>query len=137
MENIENDEGLSLSELFHIIFNRKWLLLIITAVITLIGTLGIVLIINNKKETYTADFTISFPTNNNVYPDGTRFNYLDMISYDNLKEVKDSNATFKNINIQDMYEKNHITIATTSNNTDETNKYSISVKGKYFFRSSS
>ncbi len=142
----ESKEGTSLGEIFSIIFSQKWLALIICAVITLAGTLGLYLGYNRMQAYYTGTFSYMF--NNDeplspVYPDDSPFNYYQVVSRKNLDEVKNSDEAFSSVNTQKMYSNGDISISrsysetgvnlkesTTSNIVDVS--YTITVKARYF-----
>lgn len=135
MEDKKEEDGLSLGELFRVIFNRKWFVLLGTIGITIIGVLIIVLFFNKSKQIYVSEFTLNYPgIEEGRYPNGTTFNYRDIVSLDNLNVVKKSKDTFGKINVEEMYEKNDITISQTisTDGVAIVGEYSISVKQKYF-----
>lgn len=138
----EKEEGLSFSELFHVIFIRKWLLLSISLIVMLIGMMAIIFVYNPRNVEYKMTFQIKFPdelsTSNNqrFYPDGTEFLYQEFISLDYLQRAKDSNEMFSSIDIEKMKYSNHISIeeyeAVINNTTIKTQTYSIYIMKKYF-----
>ena len=76
MENeIENEGGITIGQIFRTIFSQKWLALIIAAVITLAGTLGLYFLGKND-ETYSVSFVLQLPNTGEAtssaytYPDG-------------------------------------------------------------------
>lgn len=132
MEEFEQEDGISLIDIFKVMFGRKLLLLIITAIVGIIGTIGILFIYNNSKQNYTTSF--SFSDVNLVegkYVDGAAFNYDSIVTKDNLLSVKDSDPEFKSINVDKMIEDNGINIV---HNSDEnaSYKYTITTKKKYY-----
>ncbi len=132
MEEFEQEDGISLIDIFKVMFGRKLLLLIITAIVGIIGTIGILFIYNNSKQNYTTSF--SFSDVNLVegkYADGAAFNYDSIVTKDNLLSVKDSDPEFKSINVDKMIEDNGINIV---HNSDEnaSYKYTITTKKKYY-----
>lgn len=137
MEENMQDEGLSLGEIFRVIFRRWLLVILITAAVTLVGILGISLIVNPMQTMYTISFSVDYPGSENLrYPDGTAFRYQDIISESNLAEVKDSSDDFANIDVRKMYEGDNISI---TEETDEVNgvrtptgNYTLTAKGSYF-----
>lgn len=136
-ENKREDEGISLIELIHIIFIRKWILLGVTLGIFILSIVFSSVILNKKKEYYSVTFSLEYPESSNYkYPDGTSFNYRKIISYDNLIHTSESNQKFKNIDIDSLYEKNAIQIAeltkTVNGNTVPSGEYTLAAKAKYF-----
>lgn len=116
-------------------YKRKSLirLAIITVAIWLIGFLAIFFGYNPMKETYQTDWSYSISTfDGDSYLDGSHFYFPDLISLDNLKDIKDSNEEFKNIDIEKLISKDAITIK--KNTVSETNvyKFTITAQKNYF-----
>lgn len=138
----EKEEGISLGEIFHVIFKRKWLLLGVTLAITFIGALFVLLIYNPLKTEYQSTFEIRFPASGSVandtrrYPDGTEFLYQDLISLDHLQKAKEKDESLASVNIDKMKSKNDIYIQEYEYLVNEepikTGIYTISVLQKYF-----
>lgn len=135
----EEQGGISIGDIFRTIFSQKWLALIITVVITLVGVLGINLIYNKMTNEYVSSFkwTLSGASDSSsyyTYPDGTVFYYSDVISIDNLLAVKQSDEAFAGIDVEKMAEKGDISISyvlTEAGDSYEGN-FTISIKAKYF-----
>lgn len=134
MEEEREESGVTLGEILRIIFSQKWLVLIITAVITVAGTLGIYFGMNNSKREYSASFVLNLPgsssaSSNYVYPDGTTFYYSDIVSTQTLKSVKDTSVMFSGIDVEKMAENGKITITRTRTQTSSNlDSYEISYK---------
>lgn len=100
--------GISFKEIFKTIFSQKWLALILTVAITLVGVLGILFIYNPSKKVYEASFTIFLPGEKDgapttyTYPDGEIFRYTDIVSAENLNKIKGSNAAYSDIDVEKM-----------------------------------
>lgn len=116
MEEKEED-GISLGEIIHVLFKRKWLLLAITLIITLIGVVFVQFLYNPSKVEYQATFEIKFPDaykkendDTRHYPDGTEFLYQELISLDNLKKAQAKDDSFSNINVEKMKKNNAVSI---------------------------
>ncbi|MBQ6782387.1 MAG: hypothetical protein IJP63_00085 [Acholeplasmatales bacterium] len=140
----EYEDGLSLLDLMKVSFgtNKKarirfGIVLLAMAVITY---LAIGVIYNGRKVDYTANFQYQIPSliekenNEGVvssvsYLDGTPFNVNSLTTLSHLKEVKDSNPEFSNIDVETMYEKTHIKASYNSSNEYQ---YSISARERYF-----
>ena len=52
---MEEEKGISLADMFRMIFSQKWLALIIAAVITVVGVLGFTYVYNPRASVYTVD----------------------------------------------------------------------------------
>lgn len=132
-ENKREDEGVSLIELIHIIFKRKWILLGITAFIFIVSVVCSKFIINRNKEYYSVTFSLDYPESSNYkYPDGTSYNYRKIISFDNLIATKASDQGFNNIDIDSLYDTNSIKITEVTKNDIPTGEYILGAKAKYF-----
>lgn len=140
-EKIENENGISLGYIFRTIFSQKWLALIIAVAITLAGTFGLYFL-GKSNEVYSVTFVSKIPGSESSpqafdFPDGKEFRYEVIVSYDNLKKVKDQNKLFDGIDIQKMYEKGDISIIrtlkeTASGSGEYEATYKIDAKAKYF-----
>lgn len=146
MEDFEEEEskGKTLGEIFKTIFSQKWLALIIAAAITLVGSLGLILLYNPAQKSYEMVFTVVLPnTDDNspatyTYPDGTLFRYTDIISYKNLSAVKESNPAYKDVDVAKMSEKGAISITREITEAESTAvnvydlMYKVTVASSYF-----
>ncbi len=138
--NNNNEEGITLLQIFKVMLGRKLLLLIITLAITIVGTLAIVLGYNNLTQTYTTTFGYSNPNLfDDKYVDGSSFNYQTLIDEDTLKDLVKSDSEFKSIDIDQMIDDEGITITVnkTINQTEteiivSEKDYTITVNSKYF-----
>ncbi len=137
MEELKEDNLVSILDVIKILFKRKLLFLIITVAVTIIGTLAIIFGFNKMTQNYEVSFCYSDPLlSNGKYLDGTSFNYYSLITKNNLNKIKESNELYSSINIDKMLDSNAITIVeeeTENNNLLVKNQfYKISTKLKYF-----
>lgn len=145
MENdIENEgSGITLGYIFRTIFSQKWLALILVAVITLAGTLGLYFM-GKRGVTYSVSFVMQLPKSGDAsstsytYPDGESFYYTDIISSENIKEVAKRDG-FGSIDVDKMIKNNAISITRNIDKLDETStegvydlNYTVKVKASYF-----
>ncbi len=137
MNNEEN--GVSIAEIFKVIFHRVWWVVGVTVAALIAGILIVQFWYNRTVQTYTISYTIDFPgILDNVYPDGTIYRYSSVISPDVLNEIVEGDEQFSGIDVQDMVEDDGIQISTTTVYSDEsdtttaTNYYSLTVSAKYF-----
>ncbi len=134
----EERDGLTVREILRVIFSQKWLALIIAAIITIGGTLGLYFGYNAANAEYTRIFTISIPGSDNlnpVFPDNSPFDYRDIISRENLVSAKAADEAFKDIDISTMYRNREISITRSTNQITSENiemSYIVSVNSKYF-----
>ena len=146
MENeIQEEGGVTLGYIFRTIFSQKWLALLIAAVITVIGTLGLYLT-GRKSVVYSVSFVLQLPytgdsvssSSSYTYPDGASFYFTDLISARNLKEVA-SREGFDDIDVDNIVKKGDISISRAVDRVPEDTQsgvydlnYTIQVKAKYF-----
>ena len=99
-ENYMQDDALTLGDIFNALFCKRIIMLVITFVITVFGVLYISLAIDRPREVYTAEFHLNAINleNAGVYIDGSKFDYRDIISLENLNKAKDSDSKFLKIN---------------------------------------
>ncbi|MDE6945607.1 MAG: hypothetical protein K2P14_00280 [Anaeroplasmataceae bacterium] len=133
----EREDGISLGEIFHVIFKKKWLLLGITIAFMLIFVVIVEAFYNPGKEEYQANFEIRYPNQEtNRYPDGSEFLYKEFISIENLELAQKKDTSFSAIDISKMRYKNDISITeieTVINNVPvKTGVYEIKILKSYF-----
>lgn len=143
----EEKSGITLGEIFRVIFSQKWLALLLVVLITVVGTVGLIFIYSPSKEEYVASFRLDLPGGdaNEViyhYPDGTSFHYVALISASTLSEVKNSDEAFSSIDVEKMIRNSDIsineelTVTSTGNQSSLIDRnYTISVKASYFSNS--
>ena len=137
MDYNEQESGMTLGEVFKVIFKKKWLLLAITLGIAIVGTLMINFVISKNQVEYKSEFSIKYPgVERSVYPDGTPFNYKDLVSADNLAKIKTSDEKFKNVDVEAIADNNDISIVEIVRTVNEeevsTGSYTLTIKSKYF-----
>lgn len=131
------EEGITLGELFRVIFKRVWVVVGVTLAITAIAVLIVALLINTSRKEYRLEYTIEFPGHENSrYPDGTAFRYQNLISLATLNAVKASDEAFASVDTAKMSESNDITIVAETSEVSgvrkSTGNYSFTVKASYF-----
>lgn len=88
MNNEQLEEGISIGELFAIVWKRKVIIAAITMIVTIITVLTVALFVNPRSISYESTFELSFPgISENKYPSGSRFNFKDIISDENVEYV--------------------------------------------------
>ena len=138
MEEIEKGEGgITIGQIFRTIFSQKWLALVIAAIITIVGTLGLYFM-GKSKEVYSVSFVLQLPGADSsaaasyTYPDGSSFYYTDLKSADKLKEVA-SRDGFKGIDVDKIIKQGDISISLINSQSGvEGLGYTITVKSKHF-----
>lgn len=113
-ENMSNQEdGVSLAEIWSWIWNKKILGLIVFVVLAIVSFL-VILFISNKKTVYVVNFDYGTTPNfsSGTYLDGEVFNYLKIVEEANLTRVKESDEQFSNLDVKDLVKG--ISITTTN-----------------------
>ena len=127
------EEGLSILDLFKLIFFKWKRLLIIMAILTLVFLVGIHFGYTSLNKVYSIEFTYDDDNlENNHYADGTKFNYLDIISEDNIMTVIYSKGEYSKINYKNMLDKNEIGLIRSITNLDEVTANS-NIEPKYSY----
>lgn len=136
-EEIVEEGGITIGQIFRTIFSEKWLALIIAVAITVIGTIGLYFI-GKRREVYSVSFVLQLPGEDSTssaqytYPDGSSFYYTDLVSPDNLKEVA-SREGFTGVNVDKIVKKGDISVSLADFSNGVVGlKYTINVKAKYF-----
>ncbi len=132
MEKVE--DGISLGELFSIVWKKKISIMIITLVSSLLCLLVIMLFVNPVNTYYTTEIDFDFiGIEDKKLPSGETFDYRKIIEKDKVnKALDDSNKS--TINVDEFLLD--LSITDTSNKSNDYMTYSISVKSKYFKNSS-
>lgn len=137
MENQE--KGVSVSEIFKVIFRRVWWVIGITAAFMLIFVLIIQLWYNRENQTYSLTYTIDFPgLQNNVYPDGTPFRYSSVVSEETLKTIVEGDSELAGTDVETMVYEDDIQLVFTSVSAENSQSgvaesyYVLTVGAKYF-----
>jgi hypothetical protein len=136
---MEEEKGISIGEIFKIIFKRVWWVVGVTVAFLIVFVLLVQFVYNPSKRTYSVSYNFTYPNMaSSQYPDGTTFRYTDLISEDTLKEIVDnSEGKYSNIDVSEMVANDDISIAYEEVDSDITpidnNSYVvIEVKSKYF-----
>ena len=136
MENYQTKE-LTLGEVVKQIFKHKIKVLAITLVIVILGTLFFGIIPNRKDKEWVSTFQLTLSANGSFeLPKNQNRNYKDIVSLDNLTQVKSNNDAYKNINVKEMVEKNQLSIDRSIESLDDKSiyieKYTIRINSRYF-----
>lgn len=108
MEENTAREGKSLGEIFRVIFAQKWLALILAVVVTAVCALGLYFGYNKSKKVYAVSFELELAGSYNAeqfthkFPDGTTFNYRNIISKENIENVKNSSDAYAKIDAKGL-----------------------------------
>lgn len=135
---LNNDEGVSIGEIFSWIWKKKILGLIIFVVVALISFLAIFFISKNKIN-YVVNFDYGTTPyfSDNKYLDGTNFNFYNLVKEDVLQTVKDNseNNAYNDIDIANLVKS--ISITKVRETEEESNElldeyYQITVSANCF-----
>ena len=100
------EEGLSLSDIWKYIMRKKILASILFGGITILFFILILFAYNPVAGRYEATFNYNwYGIENNKFANGKVFNYYDIISIDNVREVKRSDEKFQNIDVNDAIDQ--------------------------------
>lgn len=126
----EKEDGISLGDIFKILWKRKILIAVITGVILILFMVLILFVYNPSKTVYTATVEFSFSgSENGKYPSGKAFIYKNIVSKENLEKVIASDEKYASFDAEDLYKKDKINISLlASDTTAEKNTYTIVVK---------
>ena len=149
---MEEEKGISIGEIFKVIFKRVWWVVAVTATVMIAFLCIIQFWYNANEQVYTASFDIRLPsykenpdgTISEEYPDGTVLKVADSVLLENLQLIKDEvflpesqrTGKFSNINIEKMVNEDDIElIRTIEAKEDETYEYHYTVRiGKKYFK---
>lgn len=126
---MDEERGVSLGEIFKIIFKRIWWALGVTAAFILIAALAVQFWYNPNHKTYSVSFDLDYPDGDSgLYPDGTTFRIAEFVTLSTLTAIKESNEEFASIDLEKMIADDAIGIA-----ADSTGEYfTLTVSAKYF-----
>ena len=101
----EREEGMSLGEVFSLMFKKKLILLIITLAVAAVMMVGLLALYNPSKRKLDIEFTYEKTTlANGYYADGKVFRMNDIISLENIENVIASDDKYSVLDAQDIYE---------------------------------
>ncbi|MDE7300849.1 MAG: hypothetical protein K2N47_01625, partial [Clostridia bacterium] len=107
---MEEEQGLTLSEICHIVLKRIWWALGAAALGLLVCVLLVNFLFNAKKSYYTLNYELVFPESEQwLYPDGSLFKLSDVISPNNLEEVV-KDEQLNGIDVKSMVQGDKISV---------------------------
>lgn len=131
----KQNENISLSELFSYFWKKKILGLIVLIVTLVVSFVGLNVYSNLDSE-YSCKFTLNWNgIEENQYPDGSRFNFKSLVSKDRLTEIRDSDPSYSNIDVEKMLAKNKVTldkVVTYEENEIVDVEYALTLDSKLF-----
>ena len=126
---MENEvKSVTLGKIIKVAFTNWKLFVPVALVTTISAAIGIHFGFNTIRGSYSSTFSYSSPDLvANQYADGSGFYYRNLISYSNLKAIKDSNPDYKSIDIDKILDNNGINI---TEDTDE-KTYTVSISYRF------
>lgn len=107
----EEKEGISIGDIFKRIWHAKITLGVTFAAVLVLGVVGIHYLYTKPNQVYSGSVTYQFRgANQGLYPNGTTFDYRNLIEPSTLQTIKNSNSEYANIDIQTMIDKNAIKV---------------------------
>ncbi len=133
------DQGISLADIWDKLWANKYLILIITSIITLVFGISSYYLLKGSQVTETG-FEYNFMgVTQNQYPDGSLFEFRNLLSYDKLLSVQSSSDLFADIDVEAMYLDNNTRIvrqknvnSTASDVEYSNNRYTLYIPNQYF-----
>ncbi|MDE6373096.1 MAG: hypothetical protein K2L72_01210, partial [Clostridia bacterium] len=139
---MEEDNGLTVGEVFKVIFKRIWWVVGAAAICVLVLVLVTQLWYNKTKQYYSVSYEIVYPDSaSGKYPNGNEFIIADSISLETLTDIKngkysaDNPDEFKNVDVEKMLEKDDVTVSQTMVRAEDDTvrrTYTLTVMAKYF-----
>ncbi len=133
------EDGISIGELFSIVWKKKIVIACITLVTMLAFAICTMVVLNPSKLNYESTFELRFPgIADEKYPSGILFDYRDIISDENLNLAKESKTSFSNINIENLTFSDYSIVEKTDKDIDKeyeeitVRTYQIIFPGKIF-----
>ncbi len=130
------EDGISIGELFSIVWKRKIIVAIATIVTMLVVLLTVMLFVNPSKTVYKTTFELEFMgLNNNKYPSGKSFEYRNIVSDDSVIEVLSNEDYFNKTEIQNFNSDTLSIVEIVPKTIDETSilkEYVITVNANLF-----
>ena len=134
----EEKQGISIGDIFKKIWHAKITLGVTFVAVMVVGVLGIQYLYSKPSEKYTAGLTYNFEgAAEGKYPNGTTFNYQSIISLDSLATIKDSNDSYKDVDINGLVNDNAISITLVPQEvTSETGESTVTKLNTFTFEAS-
>lgn len=147
LEDAMEQSGMTIGDIFRIIFRRKWWVTGVTVLVLVVAVLLVQFWYNPMDRVYTLSYTIRTPeSSQGLYPDGTVLRPEDSILLPNLEDVKSEKYTaedertgeFSDIDIVSMVDKDGITLTSTvpvvteETTVVEPTVYTLTAEAKYF-----
>lgn len=132
----EENKGISLMDIFRSMGKRKITTLIVIFATLIVSFLGL-FVYSNSTKTYQGSLKMGWENKStSSYPDGTYFNYLDIVSKDNLEKVKATKDDYRNLDVDKVIKYGLISIdevvEVNSTTKESTTYYTITIAPSVF-----
>ena len=138
MENNQPKE-LTLGEIVKQVLKHKILIVAITLIIAIVGTVFVGVMPNKNQKYWSSTFQLTLPEDGGFnLPKNQAKNYKTIVSLENLSEVKSSNEQYKNIDVEKIVENGALSISIDKEQVNlqteivYVEEYSIKVDCNYF-----
>lgn len=124
----DNENGMSIVDILNKIWRQKFVCL---AVMLFIMVVGVFIIRDNNRRQAVIETKFEFNflnIENDQYPDGTAFNYRNIISLESLTKVKESDSKYNHVDVVKISEHRNTGIKTDGENGGE----NTVIKGKNY-----
>ena len=136
MENNQSKET-TFADVIKQVFKHKIVIVALTLVVAIVGTIFLGVLPNSKDKYYSATFEITLPTGNvfNLSKE-QEVDYYKIVSLENMKEVKASINEYKDLNVEEIANKRAISIVKEEELLDDkttlVDTYKLTVNPNYF-----
>ncbi len=132
----EESEGVSLGDVWRVVVGKIWWLILFSAIAAIIVPALLYFVVRRDTVEYALTFEVDYPDlGSKRYPDGTAFDYRDMISAETLRAAKATDEDYADLDVSRLLEADDISVEPVTG--DEKNPvaegtYRLGIKGKYF-----
>lgn len=134
-EAATEEEGISFRDIFNRIGKKIWFVLGGALVVALAAVLVFMFAINPAKKSSSMSFEIDYPmSEDGKYPDGSTFNYRDIISRSVVEGAKEKDESFSSLDLDKIFRNEGISISASKQSDDPNARYTytVTLKQSYF-----
>ena len=129
---MEETKEITFGRVLKVAFGRWKLLLPVVAVVAASAFVGIKFGYNSLKGSYSSTFSYSSADlSQEKYADGSTFYYRNLVSYNNLNRVKESDEKYSSIDVDKILDSSAISISSNSDEKSGDKTYTITLAYKY------
>ncbi len=115
---------------------RIWWVVAVVLIVTIVASCLMAFVVNKGKQEYSLTFGYEYPNSeDNVYPNGEKFNVESIVYVGNLLAVKQSNAKFSKVDVESL--TGNISIAPEQKVVGEGNNKKTEPTGNYVIKAKS